>query len=373
MVLAGVCAPYVFTLANSVAKSMCGNKPNPTWRIVALVLCVETAHSFGLSLFVFRVLAKLDVARAILIMNAVCTLPGLFKLLLGKQKRTGATATAPCKRLAIFVLDAAAVLMQASVFGIVFASKYLDSTATTTATTAAGAGANTQGDSVDALAIDDDEPVAEMSGDDDGGGGGGEDRLRRQILPFVLNQTYAFFANNASAERKRSIAEPSFERVFDLSGGGARTTWSLDELAASFHMEWELPIALVLVSLAWWENFVDRDVKCGSRKLVDMKLLKENLVATRCKTNVLSSAWKIAATLLFAYAFHPGIVNVTHVFDMPHAAYTANHHLHPYQQHQHQQHNQQQQPPLPPPAPPPNMLLLPDGALRVKRDLTGVS
>ena len=83
------------------------------------MIVIESAHSFGVCIFVFRVLPKLDLARAILMMNAVCIMPGLLKLLLSKNR------VSVFKRLIIFIIDFIAVLMQCSVFGIVFASKFM--------------------------------------------------------------------------------------------------------------------------------------------------------------------------------------------------------------------------------------------------------
>lgn len=91
----------------------------------------------------------------------------------------------------------------------------------------------------------------------------------------------------------------------------------IGDILSSFQMEWELPIALMLVSLVWWENFIDRDIKCGSIKLINVKLLKDNITATRCKTNLISSLWKIAATVLFAYLFFPNMFNTVQVFTTP--------------------------------------------------------
>ena len=119
MLLAAVCAPYLSTFCDSVFKCTFGNKPWPSLKLAGLVLLVETAHSFGVALFVFRVLPKLDLARATLLMNAVCVVPGLLKLALGKAN------VSTVKRVAIFALDFAAVCMQCTVFGIVFLSKYL--------------------------------------------------------------------------------------------------------------------------------------------------------------------------------------------------------------------------------------------------------
>ena len=63
-----------------------------------------------------------------------------------------------------------------------------------------------------------------------------------------------------------------------------------------------------------WENFVDRDIKIGGRILVHMKLLKENIIATRSKTSIIITCWKILVTVLFAYIFHHGIFNTSVVF-----------------------------------------------------------
>jgi hypothetical protein len=261
MVVVAICAPYLFTFCDSVFKCLFGNKPWPSLRIAALVLLVEGLHSFGVCLFVLRVLPKLDLARAILLMNAVCIMPGLLKLFMGKSH------VSAFKRLAIFVLDLLAVLMQVTVFGIVFLSRFLF------------------GAPVGGPMIDDSGVVQTTPAPDDLFGP--MRRLRRE--------------SNASAAA--------------ISADG-----DLGALLASFHIEWELPVALLLVSLVWWENFIDRDIKCGSYKLVNMKLLKDNITATRCKTNLLSSVWKVGLTLLFAFLCYPGIFrNSAQVFRTPDA------------------------------------------------------
>ena len=52
----------------------------------------------------------------------------------------------------------------------------------------------------------------------------------------------------------------------------------------------------------------------GGRILIHMKLLKENIIATRAKTSLIITCWKILVTLLFAYIFHHGIFNTSVVF-----------------------------------------------------------
>ena len=67
-----------------------------------------------------------------------------------------------------------------------------------------------------------------------------------------------------------------------------------------------------------WENFVDRDIKIGGRTIVHMKLLKENIIATRAKTSLMITIWKIFITILFAYIFHHGIFNTSVIFPSNH-------------------------------------------------------
>lgn len=320
MLIVCICSPYLFTFFDSIFKSLFGNKPWPTLKILFLVLIFETAHSFGICIFVFRVLPKLDVARAILMMNAVCTVPGLLKLLLSK------THVSIAKRFIIVIIDFAAVLMQCTVFGIVFASKYMfkSSAPSSTGTTNSIDSSFDAGGSVEIQATT--ESIFDSMGNSDT-----NDRFKRQITRFLINQTALFLKNQTSGRSIRAAGD--FDDIFENPTGidgtsiatnenhipkvNNATAFNFEDILASFQIEWELPIALMLVSLVWWENFVDRDIKCGTYKLVNMKLLKDNIIATRCKTNFISSLWKILVTLLFAYIFHPGIFNTSKIFKTP--------------------------------------------------------
>jgi hypothetical protein len=225
-------------------------------------------------------------------MNAVCTVPGILKLLLSKNHVSTA------KRLIIFIGDICAVSMQITVFGIVFASKFMlkssggSSSGSGSSSVPSGGG----GDSFDAGgAAAGDVETTESVFDSVGS----ESRLRRHV-----NDSLGFLLANGTATvaafAKRSLLGTDYDDLFDSSqtnggaGGGSSVgggiglskenstmDFILEDILASFQIEWELPIALMLVSLVWWENFVDRDVKFGSYKLVNMKLLKENIVATR--------------------------------------------------------------------------------------------
>ncbi len=277
------------------------------------LLFVETAQSFGISIFVFRVLPKIDVARAILMMNAVCTIPALLKLFVSK------TDTSVLKRLMIFTIDLFALLMQCTVFGIVLASKFIfkspsQQQQSVGQSVGPALSKGTNSGPVDFSATT--ESIFDMLV-------GGPNRNRRLINTTtnshfnVINQTFY----------KRSLFSTDFDDVFDNPAAAAPPTltkqfnntgpFNFEEILASFQIEWELPVALLLVSIAWWENFTDRDIKIFSFKLVNMKMLKENIIATRCKTNLITSLWKVLLTLLFAYIFYPGIFNTSKVFRTP--------------------------------------------------------
>lgn len=325
MLIVTICAPYLFTFFDSIFKALFGNKPWPTLRILLLVLIVETAHSFGISIFVFRVLPKLDVARAILMMNAVCTVPGIFKFFLSK------THVSTAKRLIIFIMDFCAVLMQCSVFGIVFASKFMFKSMAKQPQT------QMPSNNIDSVIDAGNPEMDSQTPANDAFDYPTNERLKRDLISFIINQTTTV-ANTLLFKRSihrrsddydelfdntNSDATNNFPRGGDSFGVGSKTNgtmlgnFNIEDILSSFQIEWELPIALMLVSLVWWENFVDRDIKCGSFKLVNMKLLKENIIATRCKTSFISSLWKIMVTLLFAYIFHPGIFNTSKVFSTP--------------------------------------------------------
>ena len=216
MLVVTICAPYLFTFFDSIFKALFGNKPWPTLRILLLVLIVETAHSFGISIFVFRVLPKLDVARAILMMNAVCTVPGIFKFFLSK------THVSTAKRLVIFIMDFCAVLMQCSVFGIVFASKFMfKSMAKQTQSPA-----NNIDTVLDAGVPELDDQVSSSPASNDNGAFDypSNERMRRDLITFILNQTTSTVNTllfNRSLLHRRS---DDYDDLFENSNGGGGIT-----------------------------------------------------------------------------------------------------------------------------------------------------
>nr|AHX26699.1 chitin synthase [Leptochiton asellus] len=77
---------------------------------------------------------------------------------------------------------------------------------------------------------------------------------------------------------------------------------------------WEIPVALVCVSLAYWENFADSDLLvCGLK--ISMNKWKKNLHACREKVYMFVSLWKIIWTLTFAYLLLDNFFLTLFVYD----------------------------------------------------------
>ena len=80
------------------------------------ILLVETIHSFGLCLFLFRVLPCLDTVRCLLLMNALCSVPAVMRLFATKRSDD------PRRKVTTAILDVLAVLMQLSAYVIALVS-----------------------------------------------------------------------------------------------------------------------------------------------------------------------------------------------------------------------------------------------------------
>jgi hypothetical protein len=67
---------------------------------------------------------------------------------------------------------------------------------------------------------------------------------------------------------------------------------------------WEAPVALFCVSIVWWENYVDRDIKFGKIN-IPLGTYKRHLQSVRSKANIGASIWKIALTVAFSFLLLP--------------------------------------------------------------------
>ena len=155
------------------------------------VLIVEAAHTFGLCLFIYKVLPAYDIVRALLLTCATSIVPAALKLLLTKGDRSPLSV----------IFDICALLMQCSVF----------------------------------------------------------------FLATMFTRSHAF------------------------------------QLPDSLHLL-ELCASVTLISLRYWENFIDRDI--GT---LAVQNFKQTLRLGRCKMYIFASIWKIALTLAFAYLLIPQV------------------------------------------------------------------
>lgn len=71
----------------------------------------------------------------------------------------------------------------------------------------------------------------------------------------------------------------------------------------------QIVAAMVLISLRYWENYIDRDLGA-----LNVQSFKATLRVGRCKTYIFASVWKIGLTLAFAYILVPDMTPMTDLF-----------------------------------------------------------
>ncbi|CAF3788907.1 unnamed protein product [Adineta steineri] len=238
MLVATICVPYVFLFLEALAKSLFRNRRGPVFTDLITIFLLESIHTFGVCLLVFRVLPSCDVIRGLLLMNAVCTIPAFCKLTLSKSN------SRPMLRFLTLFIDLAAFVAQCSVYFVVTSTQY---TAFLT-------------------------------------------------KPLVTTTTPA-----------TSMDEPSSFDSLDsintaLSNSIKSSTDTLEQVRLRFG--WEAPIALFCVSIVWWENYVDRDIKLGKLN-IPLGTYKRHLQSVRSKANIGASIWKIALTVAFSFLLLP--------------------------------------------------------------------
>ena len=95
---------------------------------------------------------------------------------------------------------------------------------------------------------------------------------------------------------------------------------SMREVISDF---WPMPLAIILVSLAYWENFIDKEHYLGSFGRQLWKL-KTDLHETRTKTNAIVYIWKLLLTLALTFPMfiwkYPGVA-IDELFDTRHLTF----------------------------------------------------
>lgn len=95
----------------------------------------------------------------------------------------------------------------------------------------------------------------------------------------------------------------SLDSINTAIGNSIKTTTdTLEQVRLRFG--WEAPVALFCVSIVWWENYVDRDIKLGKLN-IPLGTYKRHLQSVRSKANIGASIWKIALTVVFSFLLLP--------------------------------------------------------------------
>ena len=95
----------------------------------------------------------------------------------------------------------------------------------------------------------------------------------------------------------------SLDSINSAIGSSLKTaTDTMEQVRLRFG--WEAPVALFCVSIVWWENYVDRDIKFGKIN-IPLGTYKRHLQSVRSKANIGASIWKIALTVAFSFLLLP--------------------------------------------------------------------
>ncbi|CAF0706559.1 unnamed protein product [Brachionus calyciflorus] len=109
-----VSLPYILSFIGSLQTSMFGSAAGrPSFLIVFWTLIVEVAHTFGTSLFLFKVLPNVQNVTGLFLMNSLCIIPAILKILF--SSRRGMTRF---KKFITFILDLIAILFQTTIIFI---------------------------------------------------------------------------------------------------------------------------------------------------------------------------------------------------------------------------------------------------------------
>lgn len=119
-----------------------------------------------------------------------------------------------------------------------------------------------------------------------------------EIVAIIMN--IAAFLVQIAAIPFFSIGEFISEGNFTLLEGHNETTYVKTEMVLTGTLEWELPVALVLISLGWWENYVSGEWSIFGKVTIPFKQWRSILQDARETSYFLVAPFKIGLTLLFA-------------------------------------------------------------------------
>ncbi|XP_076101725.1 chitin synthase chs-2-like [Mytilus galloprovincialis] len=242
MLVIVMCSPYICWIFSYSAKSLFGSSAWPSFRMVIVTLFVELLHTFGLSLLVFHILPRMDMARSLLTFCGVSTIPAFFKTI----GLACDSSIPPVKRCAQGLINSLAFIIQLANL----AASTLFSTPLT----------ETEKNTLKATVLNNDEIVHTVS---------------RPPLTFE-------------------------DRIM-----------------------WEIPVALLFISISYWENFVYGNFSIHSFHIPLLEW-KKQMHSVRQRLYIFAGIWKIGWTMVFAVLLFPGFNFNIHFSDKPQVVKSAN-------------------------------------------------
>ncbi|ESO87527.1 hypothetical protein LOTGIDRAFT_127517 [Lottia gigantea] len=218
MLLISVCFPYFCWIFAYTFKSLFGSTGWPSITMTIITLILELLHSFGLCLLLFRILPKVDIFGALIILSSVSAIPSILQMFWSFKVKT-----MPYKKkvLGSILHSVAAFFQVGCIVMTIFLGVLFKQT-------------------------DKDAMKEYVVGD-----------LKANT---VVNNAVVFFRGSVS---------------------------------------WELPVSLFLISLGYWENFMDGDIAIGRVKLPFISWIK-TLHVVRQRLYTFVGVWKIGCSFLFA-------------------------------------------------------------------------
>ncbi|XP_076437341.1 uncharacterized protein LOC143276616 isoform X2 [Babylonia areolata] len=128
LMMVAVCIPYMLTFFLSVLKVLFGGFRNPSLGTWIWVLVMESLHTLGLTLLVFRILPRLDVIHGLLFLTATGLFPSILKLVASVDVSASVSRSSKeriCQKIVTYFLDFLAFAGQVSVFPVVYVLGYV--------------------------------------------------------------------------------------------------------------------------------------------------------------------------------------------------------------------------------------------------------
>uniref|UniRef100_A0AAU6PBV1 chitin synthase n=1 Tax=Osedax japonicus TaxID=385425 RepID=A0AAU6PBV1_9ANNE len=268
--------PNALTFIMYFFKMAFGSQPWPKPMALVQILVMESFHTVGICILVFVLMPRLDMIRAVCLMNAVCLIPAVCKVCFGhppnfgpgtqkeqtymhlqsemtpeqmEKKQTimdNLNKTNKMKKMLWYGANIAALIVQITGIVMIFFGSY---------------DTRNLGDTFNSLT-------------------GVIDSETRQV----------------NITTTTSIPPKPFSNIIYRN-----VEWSGAAVDGS---RWMFPICLILVSMMWWENFIEKNVSFANGQYkIPLRDVKAQMHVLRQKAMVIASFWSIGIIVAFPYVF----------------------------------------------------------------------